>query len=81
MASLPRVLAALLLALALVGCASAVEDAPRAAEAGPDEDFADSLSDRLAARLGTPDMNEDVIRRAVEDAVARASHTVRGSVG
>lgn len=58
-----------------------LEDAPRGPEARPDEDFADSLSDRLAARLGTPDMDEDVIRRAVEEALTRASHTVRGSVG
>jgi len=58
-----------------------LEDAPRAAEARPDQDFADSLSDRLAARLGTRDMNEDVIRRAVGDAFARASHTVHRSVG
>ena len=58
-----------------------IEEAPGPAEARPDEEFADSLSDRLATRLCTPDMNEDVIRRAVEDALAHASHTVQGSVG
>lgn len=58
-----------------------LEDAPGPPEARPDEDFADSLSDRLAARLSTPDVNEDIIRRAVEDALTRAHHTVQGSVG
>ena len=58
-----------------------LEDAPGPAEARPDEDFAGSLSDRLSARLGTPDMDDEVIRRAVEDAVAQASHRAQGSVG
>jgi DNA repair exonuclease SbcCD nuclease subunit len=58
-----------------------LEEAPGPAEARPDEDFADSLSDRLATRLCTPDMNEDAIRRAVEDALAQADNMVRGSVG
>ncbi|MFV2006455.1 MAG: exonuclease SbcCD subunit D [Longimicrobiales bacterium] len=58
-----------------------IEEAPGPAEARPDEEFTSSLSDRLATRLGTPDMNEDIIRSAVEDALTQASNIVQGSVG
>lgn len=57
-----------------------LEEAPEAGERDGRK-VASSLTDRLARRLSTPDMDEEVVRKVVEDALSRASLTAQGFAG